>query len=72
MTCCGEALLPVVLVVAPLVPELFAAPLDVVFAALVAGAFDDALGDIASPKAPPLASLSSNVPPDTPSVEPEL
>jgi hypothetical protein len=72
MTCCGEALFPVVLVVAPLVPELFAVPLDVVFAALVAEALDDALGDIAALKAPPPASLSSNVPPDTPPVEPEL
>jgi hypothetical protein len=48
MTCCGEALLPVVPVVATPVPELVAAP-------LVAEALDDVLGDSASPKAPPPA-----------------
>ena len=69
MTCCGDALLPVVPAVVPLVPELFAAALDVIFAPLVTEALDDALGDSASPKAPPPESLSSNLPPDTPPVE---
>ena len=70
MTCCGDALLPLVLAVAPLVPGLLAAALDdVIFAPLVTEALEDALGDSASPKAPPPESLSSNLPPDTPPVE---
>jgi hypothetical protein len=55
MICCGEALLPVVLAVAPLVPELLPAP-------FVAEALDDALGDPASPEVR-LPELLS--PPDT-------